>query len=567
MHYSHKHMNDAAIRGVLVSDFNIEPLYGYLKNNEQAPSIIPIVAPFGQVIQTLLDTDNEIWSEYHDFALVWTRPEGVLNSFARALDFHCVQIEDILAEIDDFVSALEHIRPRVKTILVPTWVLPTFWHGYGMIDMRKGLGLVNTLMHMNLHLAEKIENVQNAFLLNSERWVRVAGEGAFNPKLWYLGKIAFGNKVFKEACKDINSALQGIRGDTRKIIIVDLDETLWGGIVGDAGWENLRLGGHDPIGEAYVDFQKALKSFTNRGILLGIASKNEESVALEAIENNPEMVLKIDDFSCWKINWDDKARNIVELMDDLNLGLQSAVFIDDNPMERARVAEALPEVLVPEWPEDKMLYRQALLSLNCFDTPMISDEDRSRMKMYQTEREREHEKTSVSSPDEWMKKLEVKVLVEDLDSTNIKRIVQLLNKTNQMNLSTRRMTETELLDWTKDERRRLWTFRVSDKFGDYGLTGIASMEQDGQVGKVIDFILSCRVMGRKIEEVMLSVMTTYARSLRLSRMEAKFLPTPKNKPCHDFLKRSVFSTDKAKEMFRWDLDDEYPKPDFIKIIE
>ena len=214
-----------------------------------------------------------------------------------------------------------------------------------------------------------------------------------------------------------------------------------------------------------------------------------------------------------------------------------------------------------------MLYMQALLSLNCFDTPMISDEDRSRMKMYQAERERERTKTSVSSPDEWMKKLEVKVLVEDLDSTNIKRIVQLLNKTNQMNLSTRRMTETELLDWTKDERRRLWTFRVSDRFGDYGLTGIASMEQDGQVGKVIDFILSCRVMGRKIEEVMLSVMTTYARSLRLSRMEAKFLQTPKNKPCHDFWKNSGFSTDKTKEMFKWDLDVEYPKSNFVEINE
>ena len=158
-------MNNAAIRGVLVSDFNIEPLYGYLKNNEQAPSVISIVAPFGQVIQTLVDTDNEIWSEYHDFALVWTGPEGVLNSFARALDFHCVQIENILVEVEDFVSALEHIRHRVKTILVPTWVIPTFRHGYGMIDMKKGLGLVNTLMHMNLHLAEKIENVQNAFLL------------------------------------------------------------------------------------------------------------------------------------------------------------------------------------------------------------------------------------------------------------------------------------------------------------------------------------------------------------------------------------------------------------------
>lgn len=560
-------MNAVATRGVLLSDFNIEPLSSYLKNNEEAPPIISTVAPFGQVIHLLLDTDNEIWSEYRDFALVWTRPEGVISSFARSLNFQYVKTEEILSEIDNFVLALEGILPKVKTVLVPTWVIPSIWHGYGMIDMKKGVGIVNTLMQMNLYLAEKIDNLQNAFLLNSERWIRVAGEGAFNPKLWYMGKIAFGNKVFKEACKDINSALQGIRGDARKIIIVDLDETLWGGIVGDAGWENLRLGGHDAIGEAYVDFQRALKSFTNRGILLGIASKNDESVALEAIEKNPEMVLKIDDFSRWKINWDDKAQNIVELMDELNLGLQSAVFIDDNPMERARVAEALPEILVPKWPQDKMLYTQALLSLNCFDTPIISDEDRSRIKMYQAERERDRTKTKISSPEEWMKTLEVKVIVESIDSTNIKRVVQLLNKTNQMNLSTRRMTENELLDWLEDDRRCFWTFNVSDKFGDYGLTGIASMEQNGQVGKIIDFILSCRVMGRKIEDVILSVISSYARAQGLSRIEAKFRSTLKNKPVHDFLKRSALSTDKEKKIFQWAIDDEYPEPDFIKIVE
>ena len=560
-------MNDTLVRGVLISDFNIEPLSGYLENNEEAPAISSTVAPFGQVIHLLLDANNEIWNRYYDFALIWTRPEGVNNSFANAIDFQCIHIEDIFSEIDNFVSAIENILPQVKTIFVPTWVIPTYLKGYGMIDMKKGLGLMNTLMQMNLYLAEKIDNMENVFLLNAERWIRVAGEGAFNQKLWYLGKIAFGNKVFKEACKDINSALKGTMGDARKIIIVDLDETLWGGIVGDAGWENLRLGGHDPIGEAFVDFQKALKSYTNRGILLGIASKNEESVALEAIEKNPEMVLKIDDFSSWKINWDDKARNIVELMNDLNLGLQSAVFIDDNPMERARVAQELPEVLVPEWPEDRMLYRQALLSLNCFDTPMISDEDRLRIKMYQAERVRDRAKISISSPDEWIKTLEVKVLVENLDSSNINRVIQLLNKTNQMNLSTRRMTEAELLGWIKDEKRSLWAFRVSDKFGDYGLTGIASMEQYRKVGKVIDFILSCRVMGRKIEEVMMSTLTAYARLMQLSRIEAKFLPTKKNKPCHDFFKRSLISTDKANDIFIWDLNNKYPTPNYIKIIK
>ena len=150
--------------------------------------------------------------------------------------------------------------------------------------------------------------------------------------------------------------------------MLDLDDTLWGGIVGDAGWENLLLGGHSHIGEAFADFQRALKVLTRKGVLLGIVSKNDETTALDAIRLHPEMVLKMEDFCGWRINWLDKAHNVIELASELNLGLQSIVFIDDNPAERARVAEALPEVLVLEWPRDKMLYTRALFELRCFDT-------------------------------------------------------------------------------------------------------------------------------------------------------------------------------------------------------
>ena len=551
---------------VLISDFNIEPFANYLSNHTGIPPISTSLAPFGQVVQTLIEAGNEIWSDHRDAVIVWTRPESVIDSFTKLLDFQQVPIEETLAEVDDFATAIAGICKKAKIILVPSWVIPDYLHGYGMLDMTKNLGFANTLMRMNLRLVEKLDKTRNVFVLNTDCWIRKADGEAFNPKLWYMGKIAFGNNVFKMAVKDVKAALRGIDGDVRKVIIVDLDETLWGGIVGDIGWQNIRLGGHDPIGEAFVDFQKALKSFTNRGILLGIVSKNEESVALEAVRSHPEMILNLDDFAGWRINWDDKANNIIELIDELNLGLQSVVFIDDNPVERARVSEALPEVLVPEWPQDKTLYRQMLLSLNCFDTPSVSDEDSVRVKMYQTERKREKLRRSFESLEDWLKTLEMKVHVEPLNEVNIKRASQLLNKTNQMNLSTRRMSETELLDWTQGENRRLWTFRVSDKFGDSGLTGIASIEHDGKVGRVVDFLLSCRVMGRKIEDLMLSVITSYAQSLRSTRVVAKYHKTPKNKPCYDFWKRSGFEHDKLLGTFIWNLEELYPCPEGIEII-
>src|SRR5207249_4608997 len=188
--------------------------------------------------------------------------------------------------------------------------------------------------------------------------------------------------VLQEAARDIKGAVQAIRGESRKLLVLDLDDTLWGGSVGEIGWQNIKLGGHDAVGEAYVDFQRVLKSLLNRGNLLAIVSKNQESVALAALENHPEMVLRPGDFAGWRINWRDKAENIVELVSELNVGLQSVVFIDDNPAERALVAEALPEVLVPQWPESPLLYSAALHDLRCFDRPCLTDEDLTRSQMY-----------------------------------------------------------------------------------------------------------------------------------------------------------------------------------------
>jgi FkbH-like protein len=281
--------------------------------------------------------------------------------------------------------------------------------------------------------------------VGTANWVELTGGRAFNPRLWYLGKVPFGNELFKAAVRDLKASLRGIQGQARKLVILDLDDTLWGGIVGDVGWRKLVLGGHDPAGEALVDFQHELKALTRHGIVLAIVSKNEESVALEAIREHPEMILRKDDFANWRINWEDKAKNIAELTADLNLGLDSTVFIDDNPVERARVREALPEVLVPDWPEDKRLYPHALRSLDCFDKPAISEEDRRRQQMYVIERKRTELKIQVGSVEGWLQTLDLIVKTEPLNAANVGRLTQLLNKTNQMNLSTRRMIEQEFL--------------------------------------------------------------------------------------------------------------------------
>ena len=277
------------------------------------------------------------------------------------------------------------------------------------------------------------------------------------------------------------------------------------------------------------------------------------------------MILKCEDFVGWRINWSDKAGNILELVKELNLGTESVIFIDDNPIERGRIREALPEVLVPEWPKDKMLYKQSLLSLNCFNTPSINLEDSGRTKMYQTESRRREFKQKFESLDAWLKTLETKVIVEEINETNRPRVAQLFNKTNQMNLTTRRLNEAELTEWIEEKNRRLWTFRVSDKFGDSGLTGIIGIECNGSEIQITDFLLSCRVMGRKIEETMLHIACEYGRALNLKTLTARYFKTKKNKPCRIFWEQSGFEHEPKTDTFTWNLDILYPQPDCISI--
>lgn len=559
-------LNKKSIKCVLFSDFNIDIFSGYLNNNEDLPAVDVTVAPFGQVIPLLMQEDLEYWQGNFDFTVIWTRPEAVIESFGNLLAFKTSSIQDILNEVDQFASLILKISDKIQTVFVPTWTLPPYMRGFGMLDMKKDTGIANTLMQMNLRLSEKTSDRSNIYLLDVQKWISAAGKYAYNPKLWYRGKIVFGNDVYKEAVSDIKSALTGIQGHSKKLIILDLDNTLWGGVVGDLGWQNIVLGGHDPSGEAFVDFQMALKSLTNRGILLGIVSKNEESTALEAIKNHPEMVLKMDDFAGWKINWQDKAQNIIDLVTDLNLGLQSAVFIDDNPVEQARVRETLSEVFVPQWPSDSLLYKSTLLGLRCFDTPSISKEDIERRKMYADEQQRKELKKSLSSLDDWLSSLEIKIKTERLNEANLQRTVQLLNKTNQLNLTTRRMTEKELLEWAKEDKNKLWTFRVSDKFGDSGLTGIISLEINNNYCQVIDFILSCRVIGRKVEETMLYTAIQYAGGLGLKEVKAEYIPTIKNKPCLEFWKKSGFHQHENGTSFTWNLEKEYDLPRQIELL-
>lgn len=551
------------MRALLISDFSINNLSGYLKNDLGAKTLQTTIAPFNQVHQVLINDKLDCWSETYDFTVLWTQPERVLKNFSHFLNNEDFNFELLKSEVENFADLIIQASHRIELLFVSSWTVDQSLHYKGKSNTKSEIGVVDVLSQMNRILREKLNPFSKIILLDSSKWISMSGAIAYSPKLWYLSKTPFHSTVFANASKDIVSILDKIKGNSRKLIITDLDNTLWGGVIGDVGIENIVLGGHDPKGEAFQDFQRGLKALSNTGIVLAISSKNEESVALNAIENHPEMWLKKNDFVAWRINWNDKAQNILEITQELNLGLDSVVFLDDNSFERERVKHALPEVLVPELPTDPLLYKHFLLQLDCFNSGVMSDEDKNRTALYALEKNRQNSKKEFSSVEDWLKSINIKVSFESLNTENFQRVLQLLNKTNQMNLLTNRYSETELLRRLNNNDDLIFAFSVKDNFGDAGLTGVIGLRIENDNLVFTDFVLSCRVIGRKVEETMLSVAVDLAKKKELKNVIANYIETEKNKPCFDFFKNSGFIH--KNNAFYWDAEKRYSRPYYIEL--
>ena len=415
----------------------------------------------------------------------------------------------------------------------------------------------------NETLARELDNVRNIAVIDHSQLFIDVNNRIFDPKLWAIGKMLYSSYSFEELAGQIVSFVRAATGKSRKLIAVDLDNTLWGGLVGDVGWENLKLGGTDAIGESFVLFQKQLKALKNRGILLALVSQNYEDLALEAIDKHPAMVLKRDDFVTWRINLNSKADNICEIVDEINIGLQSVVFIDDTPQQRSLVKETLPEVLVPDWPEDPVLYPYALKKLYCFEQFQLTAEDKKRTEMIKGERKRKASLTRGISREDWLKRLNVNIRIEKINKGNIVRVAQLLNRTNQFNLTTRRMSEESFMQWLDEKRdiRSAYAISASDKFGEYGLIGVISFETEDNTIRICDFLVSCRAVGRGIEDAIIAFVSQQAVDSNKEKVIAEFVPTAKNRPMREFLEK--IADDVNEDTFTF-IPQNHKYPEYIK---
>ena len=459
-----------------------------------------------------------------DIAVVVTTPESVLPSVAGLLAGAPCDETLLAREVDAFASSLAALPARL--VFAYSWIAPARFSG-GVLALDTRFGLDGALAAANHRLIRALEDYPACTLLNAGHWQAALGARAFNTKNWYLTRDPFSFEAWKMAVADLKAALAACTGRAKKLLVLDLDNTLWGGEVGDSGIEGLRLGAPDLAGAAHQEFQRELRALARRGVVLAIASKNDEDLALRALDTHPEMILQRSDFADWAIDWEEKGPNIRALCERIGIAPADAVFIDDNPAERRAVARELPEIMVPEWPANPLLYVEALRALNVFDVPKVSAEDLGRGRSYAAARALREAGDRVP--------LETRVDVRALEPSDVGRTVQLLNKTNQFNLTTRRLTEPELRAWLESGLRALHTVRVADSFADYGLTGVLSLEFDPPVCRIVDFAMSCRVLARGVEERMLQRAAAEARAHGCERLEARFVPTERNEPMRRFL--------------------------------
>jgi FkbH-like protein len=370
---------------------------------------------------------------------------------------------------------------------------------------------------------------QSRLVLDVSALASLVGDAAWSAgRYWYAAKYPFATAMIPLYADNLMRILAAQMGRSRRVLVLDLDNTMWGGIVGDDGIEGLALGNGSPLGEAHSALQRMALSLKERGIILCISSKNDEAIALDAFRNHPEMTLREDDIVAFRVNWDDKAANIKAISDAIDLGLDCFVFLDDNPAERKRVRDALPSVAVPELPEDPGDWLPVLQAAGYFEQAGFSKEDQLRAGFYKANALRAAQMERIGDHNDYLLSLGMTLAIAPFDSAGRKRISQLISKSNQFNLTTRRYSEAEIAAMQSNADVFAIQARLEDIFGDNGMISTVICRQTGPSWEVDTWIMSCRVLGRRVEEALLQYLVQQARLRGISEIIGRYIPTARN---------------------------------------
>jgi FkbH-like protein len=398
---------------------------------------------------------------------------------------------------------------------------------------------------------------------------RRGGISARDERAWFESKQPCSATLLPDVAREVVHLVQGLRRAPKKVLILDLDNTLWGGVVADDGIDGIEIGDTSPRGEAFKAFQKYIVTLKQRGILLAVASKNDHAVAAAVFEKHPEMVLRMEDLVSFKANWEPKSDNIRQMAAELNLGLDSFVFVDDNPAEIEIVRQFAPEVATILLGPDPSEYVGQLQDCRLFEPKTITSEDGERTAQYRSDSQRQALLTAVTDMNAYLASLGMEGMIAEFTPVDVPRVSQLINKSNQFNLTTRRRSEADLTALMNDPACIGFSVRLRDRFGDHGLISVVIGRKDDATMKIDTWLMSCRVLKRQVEDEVLNELARLARARECVRLEGFYLPTAKNGMVRDFYSKMGFaliSSDDTSARYELPLLKYQPRPTNIHVL-
>ena len=483
-------------------------------------------ADYDQIDAQLMDAGSELYAFDPETVLIYHCTEKLYERFVRTpLEARGAFAE---AEIEKIRAEWARVQHGTRADILFFAFLPMDDGVFGSYALREESAFPYQLLKLSFLLAEAAREAGNVRLIDLAPIRAQMGYDAFHdPKLYAIAKMPISTQALPAVASRVVDAVLARKGRFHKCAVVDLDNTLWGGVIGDDGLEGIQIGELGQ-GHAFTEFQTWLKELKRRGIMLAVCSKNDEANAKEPFLRHPEMVLKLEDFSAFVANWEDKASNIRRIQKELNIGLDSMVFFDDNPFERNLVRTMLPEVEVPELPEDPADYTAFARMQNLFDTNSYSDEDRVRTERYLAEKSRTELSAGIGNYDDYLKALEMKAVCTPFDAFHLPRIAQLTQRSNQFNLRTVRYSEAEVAEIAANPRYITRYYTLRDRFGEHGLIAVVILERREDELFVVEWLMSCRVLKRGMEQFIADSIVRAAREAGAARVVGEYIPTPKN---------------------------------------
>lgn len=496
---------------------------------------------FGQYRQELLDPGSPLRDFRPDFVVLSLTARDLLGSVP--LDATESQVESAIAShIDELRRLWSAARNQFKAAVVQQTFLDVSLPVFGSLDRQVPATPHRLIARLNDCLAATAK-ADGVMLLDVARAMARDGLDAwFDVRHWLQGKMEIAPAAGSRFGELLSRLLAAQRGRSRKCLVLDLDNTLWGGVIGDDGIDGIVLGEGSARGEAHLALQRYARTLRDRGVILAVCSKNEPAIAETVFRDHPEMVLRRTDIAAFVADWGDKAANLSRIAEQLNIGLDSLVFVDDNPVERERVRSALPAVAVPELPADPADYVRCLAEAGYFEAVSFTEEDRQRADQYAANAQRDALRELSHSIEDFLDGLQMTVIAGPVRPVDAARAVQLINKTNQFNTTTRRVSADDFARFGSDPGNLALQFRLRDRFGDNGLVSVLLLASDNRhTWRIENWVMSCRVFGRQLEDEALNVAAEAAAGRGISRLVAEFIPTAKNKVVADLYERLGFA--------------------------